>query len=115
MKIVSVGEVLWDILPGAEHLGGAPFNFALHAHHLGHEVCFVSAVGNDPHGQRVLEKMNEAGLSTQFIRRIADHPTGTVSITLHDAEAPQYQIHRPAAYDFPDLGPADFHALLNPS
>jgi len=31
MKIISLGEVLWDILPSAEHLGGAPFNFALHA------------------------------------------------------------------------------------
>jgi fructokinase len=115
MKIVSVGEVLWDVLPGAEHLGGAPFNFALHAHHLGHEVCFVSAVGNDSHGQRVLQKMNEAGLSTQFIHCIADHPTGTVSVTLHASDGPQYKIHRPAAYDFPVLESADFHALLNPS
>jgi fructokinase len=115
MKIISVGEVLWDVLPEAEYLGGAPFNFALHAHNLGHEVCFVSAVGNDPHGQRVLQRMNEAGLSTQFIRRVADHSTGTVSVTLHAADGPEYQIHRPAAYDFPVLEPADFHALLNPS
>ena len=27
---------------------------------------------------------------------------------------PQYVIHRPAAYDFPALGPAEFDALLNP-
>jgi fructokinase len=114
MKIVSVGEVLWDILPGAAHLGGAPFNFALHAHNLGHEVCFVSAVGNDPHGQRVVEGMESAGLSTRFIRCVADHPTGTVSVSLDAADGPQYQIHRPAAYDFPALAPADFRALLNP-
>ncbi|HEY3769781.1 MAG TPA: carbohydrate kinase [Candidatus Angelobacter sp.] len=115
MKIVSVGEVLWDVLPGAEHLGGAPFNFALHAHNLGHEVCFVSVVGSDPYGQRVLQRMNEAGLSTQFIRRVADHSTGTVSVTLHAADGPQYQIHRPAAYDFPALASADLDALLKPA
>ena len=38
MKIVAIGEVLWDILPGAEHMGGAPFNFAWHARNLGHDV-----------------------------------------------------------------------------
>ena len=28
---------------------------------------------------------------------------------------PRYAIHRPAAYDFPALGPAEFDALLNPA
>ncbi len=105
---------MWDILPGAEHLGGAPFNFALHAYNLGHEVCFVSAVGDDPHGQRALIQMEEAGLSTRFVHRTSDGPTGTVSVTLDAAGNPQYQIHRPAAYDFPALAPADFNSLLTP-
>jgi len=115
MKIVSVGEVLWDILPEAEHLGGAPFNFAWHAHNLGHEVCFVSAVGNDLHGNQALEKMAKAGLSTRFIRRLPDHPTGTVTVAMDSLGLPEYTIHRPAAYDFPALNPDDFDALLNPA
>ena len=114
MKILSVGEVLWDILPGAEHLGGAPFNFALHARNLGHDVCFVSAVGNDPRGQRALTHMEEARLSTRFVRRTSHHSTGTVSVTLDAIGNPQYQIHRPAAYDFPTLATLDFEALLAP-
>jgi fructokinase len=114
MKILSVGEVLWDILPTAEHLGGAPFNFALHARNLGHDVCFVSAVGDDPRGQRALAHMEEAGLSTRFVRRTLDYSTGTVSVTLDEVGSPQYQIHRPAAYDFPALTPADFDSLLTP-
>jgi fructokinase len=114
MKIISVGEVLWDILPQAEHLGGAPFNFALHAHNLKHEVCFVSAVGRDPRGQRALAQMEEASLSTRFVHRISNHPTGTVSVTLDGTNGPQYQIHRPAAYDFPALARAEFGALLTP-
>ncbi len=114
MKIVSLGEVLWDILPNAEHLGGAPFNFALHARNLGHDVCFVSAVGDDPHGQRALTRMEEVGLSTRFVRRTSDYPTGTVSVTLDAVGNPQYQIHRPAAYDFPALATLDLDALLTP-
>jgi fructokinase len=115
MKIISLGEVLWDILPSAEHLGGAPFNFAWNAHNLGHEVCFVSAVGNDRRGDRTLEQMSEAGLSTRFLRRISDHPTGTVTVEMDSLGLPQYTIHRPAAYDFPALSQADFDALLKPA
>ena len=74
MKIVSFGEVLWDILPSTEHLGGAPFNFAWHAHNLGHEVCFVSAVGNDRRGNQAIEQMAGLGLSIRFIRRVSDQP-----------------------------------------
>lgn len=115
MKIISLGEVLWDILPGARHLGGAPFNFARHAHNLGHEVCFVSAVGNDRHGQQALEQMEAAHLSTRFIRRVSDHPTGTVTVAMDSLGLPQYTIHRPAAYDFPALDPSDLDALLHPA
>lgn len=115
MKIISLGEVLWDILPSREHLGGAPFNFAWHAHKLGHEVCFVSAVGNDQRGNQTLGQMADLGLSARFIRRSSDCPTGTVTVTLDSLGLPQYVIHRPAAYDFPALGPAEFAALVNPA
>jgi fructokinase len=115
MKIVSIGEVLWDVLPSTEHLGGAPFNFAWHAHNLGHEVCFVSAVGNDPRGRQTLEKMTESRFSARFIRRVPDQPTGTVTVALDSRGLPHYTIHRPAAYDFPALGPAEVDALLHPA
>src|SRR6267154_1765582 len=114
MKIVSIGEVLWDILPSTEHLGGAPFNFAWHAHNLGHEVCFVSAVGNDHRGNRVLEQMAASNLTTRFIHQTSDRPTGTVTVSMDSSGLPQYKIHRPAAYDFPALSPRDFDVLLTP-
>jgi len=28
VKIVSIGELLWDVIDGGEHIGGAPFNFS---------------------------------------------------------------------------------------
>jgi fructokinase len=114
MKIISIGEVLWDILSGAEHLGGAPFNFAWHAHNLGHDVSFISAVGNDDRGHRALELMEQAGLPTRFVHRTSDHPTGTVTVSFDPSLGPQYRIHRPAAYDFPALSSANFSALLTP-
>ena len=115
MKTIVIGEVLWDMLPEAQHMGGAPFNFALHTHHLGHEVSFVSAVGNDQLGDRILGRMAEAGLNTRFIHRVPDQPTGTVTVAMDSSGLPQYQIHRPAAYDFPALSRPDVDALLTPA
>ena len=115
MKIVSVGEVLWDILPSAEHLGGASFNFAWHARNLGHEVCFVSAVGNDSRGTQALKQMAAVGLSTRFISSVSNYPTGTVTVTMDSPGLPRYTIHRPAAYDFPAVSQSDFDALLTPA
>ena len=35
--IVGLGEILWDNLPRGRLVGGAPANFAYHAHVLGAE------------------------------------------------------------------------------
>lgn len=115
MKIVSIGEVLWDVIGESEHLGGAPFNFAAHAKKLGHEVYFVSAVGYDERGDRVLERMVKMGLSTRFVRRVEEYPTGIASVSLDAKGQPSFHIHRPAAYDFPQLTPVDIEDLLAPA
>ena len=115
MKIISIGEVLWDVIGEAEHLGGAPFNFAAHANKLGHEVLFVSAIGTDERGKRVLQRMDAMNLTSRYVARIPDYPTGHVTVDLDSAGQPTFVIHRPAAYDFPRLGDADFASLLSPA
>jgi fructokinase len=111
MNIISIGEVLWDVFGDAEHLGGAALNFAAHARILGHSVSFISAVGEDRRGQRVLEKMESLGLPTRFVREVKEQPTGIVTVTLEPSGQPQFTIHRPAAYDFPALSEEDLRAL----
>jgi len=103
MKILSIGEVLWDVFGDAEHLGGAALNFAAHARVLGHSVSLISAVGDDLRGRRALERMEALGLATRFVHRAKDHPTGIVTVQLDASGQPRFTIHRPAAYDFPEL------------
>jgi fructokinase len=100
VRIVSVGEILWDVFPDAERLGGAPFNFAVNAHRLGHDVRFVSAVGDDDRGRRAIREAQRLGLSTDDIVVTSDAPTGRVTVAFDAAGEPNYSIHRPAAYDF---------------
>ncbi len=111
MKIISIGEILWDVFEDGEHLGGAPFNFAAHARRLGHDVLFLSAVGNDERGRRALARVAELGLTTRFIRSVESRPTGIVSVRLDQHGQPEFKIHRPAAYDFLRLEDGDVEAL----
>lgn len=113
MRIVSVGEILWDVFPDAEHLGGASFNLAAHARRLGHEVAFVSGVGGDERGRRALARVEELGLSPRFIRVVPQVETGKVTVTVDAAGQPAFIIHRPAAYDF--AGAEEIDGLFSPA
>jgi fructokinase len=114
VRIVSIGEVLWDVIGDKEYLGGTALNFAAHATRLGHTVFFVSAVGKDARGRRVLERMSELGLSTRYIHEIDTHPTGVVTVELDQAGVPRFTLHHPAAYDAPELTDAELAELLSP-
>lgn len=111
MRIISIGEILWDLFSGSEHLGGAPFNFAAHARRMGHEVVLISAVGADAHGHRALVRLAELGLSSRWVSRLPDQPTGFVSVDFFDDNEPTYRIHRPAAYDFVQLDGAHYEEI----
>lgn len=80
--MVGLGEVLWDIFPSGEKLlGGAPANFAFHAHQLGHQGVVVSRVGEDELGQELLAQLEQRGLRTDMIQTDGSAPTGTVHVT----------------------------------
>ncbi|MGP8247809.1 MAG: carbohydrate kinase family protein [Bryobacteraceae bacterium] len=99
MRALSIGEILWDLLPDGKHLGGAPFNFGVNLHRLGHEVLFATALGDDPLGREAREKMRAAGIDMRLVETSGRYPTGTVDVALDASGEPRYRIHRPAAYD----------------
>ena len=100
MRIVSIGEVLWDVIGPSEYLGGAPLNFAAHARKLGHEVYLVSAIGEDERGRRAFEAIQGLGIAPDFVQAVRGRPTGTAEVELDPDGKPTFRIVRPAAYDF---------------
>lgn len=96
--IVSIGEILWDILPSGRMLGGAPANVAWHAAQLGADSRIVSAVGRDPLGDEILAALQTMNLDTSLIFR-SDKPTGTVEATIDAAGGASYVIHQNVAWD----------------
>jgi fructokinase len=113
MRVISIGEVLWDLVGNGEHLGGATFNFSAHLSRLGHEVAFVSGVGADERGQRVIERMAALGLTPQYLHIDKDNPTGIAAVALASDGQPKFILQRPAAYDFPQLSEDQFRNLFS--
>lgn len=96
--IVAYGEILWDVIGGVPHIGGAPFNFSAHAARCGLKSAIVSAVGDDELGRRALEAASGFGVDTSGVFVHPNLPTGTVNVTLAGG-IPSYEIVRPAAWD----------------
>jgi fructokinase len=97
-KVLSIGEVLWDVFPTYKKPGGSPANLAYHLHCLGNNAIFVSRVGSDKNGKELLQFLTNKGFSTDFIQKDSSQPTGNVTVTFTDEE-PSYVIHKPAAWD----------------
>ncbi|RBP98533.1 carbohydrate kinase [Bifidobacterium aemilianum] len=94
--MVSLGELLWDMLPGGKRAGGAPVNFAYHATMNGADGYGISAVGQDPLGDELVGATDKAGIKS-IIQRNA-WPTGTVDVTLTNG-IPEYTIVKGVAWD----------------
>lgn len=97
--IVGIGELLWDLLPSGVHLGGAPANFCYIASVLGASATIVSRVGTDELGSRAVKTLGEHGLNTLMVQSDAEHPTGTVNVTLSGDGLPSYVITENVAWD----------------
>ncbi|MDH3393027.1 MAG: PfkB family carbohydrate kinase, partial [Desulfobulbaceae bacterium] len=104
-KIVTVGEVVWDVFPDRRVLGGAPVNVAYHLHSLGIDVSVITRIGCDPLAEETLKHLGDLGLPLEGVQRDATLPTGRVNVTISDNE-PSFDIVAPAAWDAIDYAPA---------
>lgn len=99
MRVVSVGEVLWDVFGETEFLGGAPLNFTANLQRLGNAAVLLSAVGDDLRGSRALEQMRALGIATEFVQTVTERPTGTAAVATDSSGSATFVIERPAAFD----------------
>lgn len=97
--VLVIGEILFDVFPDYRRIGGAPFNFAFHLHHLGEPVRFVSRIGMDAPGREVLAFVEGCGLNTEDLQLDPEHPTGQVQVSLDKAAVPTFDILPDMAYD----------------
>jgi len=100
--ILGIGELLWDMLPTGERLGGAPANFAVMAGRLGNHAAVLSRIGRDDLGREAVNQLDPLPADTSFLQVDRAHETGRVTVALNNGQ-PEYIIHKPAAWDFLEL------------
>jgi fructokinase len=102
MKVLSFGEVLWDIYPDKKYIGGAPLNFAAHLAKHGEEAYMLSCLGKDGLGDEALLCLKEFGVLTDFVSQSTVKQTGRCLVTLDENAVPSYDLKEDVAYDYID-------------
>jgi fructokinase len=102
--IAGIGELLWDVLPEEEVIGGAPVNFAYHVTALGAKGVPISTIGRDSRGEKALRELQKRDVDIAAISITEDFATGYVTATVDEDGK--------ATYSFPDDVAWD-HLLIN--
>ncbi len=98
LKVLSIGEIIFDIYGENAEIGGAPLNFCAHCALLGAESALISAVGKDEWGEKAKIFLKGFGVDTGFVG-LSELETGKCLVTVDENAVPSYDVLRPAAYD----------------
>src|SRR6202521_5872334 len=98
-NVIGVGEVLWDLLLTGAQLGGAPANFAYHAHALGAQAQVITRVGKDDYGREIIRRFHEMGLPEAGVQVDEGAPTGTAKVELSGDGLAHFTIQENVAWD----------------
>jgi fructokinase len=97
--VIGVGEVLWDLLLTGPQLGGAPANFAYHAHALGARAQVITRVGKDDYGREVIRRFHDMGLRDTAAQVDETAPTGIAKVELSGNGLAHFTIQENVAWD----------------
>lgn len=98
--MVGLGEVLWDVLPTKQVLGGAPANFAYMATVFGNRGTVASRVGNDELGRAAYQVMKNVGVDASHVQHDDQYETGVAGVLLDSDGQPGFTIKEQVAWDF---------------
>lgn len=99
MNLLSFGEVLWDIFPTGNFIGGAPFNFAAHFVKQGGNAAMLTGVGADELGLAAIKEFESKGVKTEYVSVLKDYPTGRCLVSFDQNNMPSYEIVANTAID----------------
>ena len=70
------------------HVGGGAVNAAVAMARLGMDVAVLAKLGTDPRAETILQRLEQEGISTVWVKRDPRSPTGaSVLISSHDRNA----------------------------
>ncbi|QNR83750.1 carbohydrate kinase [Pedobacter riviphilus] len=98
-KVITIGEILWDVFPEGKKAGGSSMNVALNLHKQSIESSFISAIGNDENGKELFNFLASNHFATNLIQVNTELPTSTVVVQLDENHQATYTIKQPVAWD----------------
>ncbi|MGJ8639231.1 MAG: carbohydrate kinase family protein [Opitutaceae bacterium] len=98
-KVAGIGEILWDVFPDGQRIGGAPANFAYHCHQLGAHAFPISALGADELGELARSTLASKRVDTSYVQETEAWPTSRVLVTRNAQGKPDYTIIENVAWD----------------
>ena len=101
MKTLGFGAILWDDIrdnnpatdsdsvSGESNIGGAVFNVIVHLQKLGHDAYMLSAIGDDPLGEKTFREIDRLNVHRDFVGK-SEAPTCVIRVTFDDEGFPHY-------------------------
>jgi len=111
IRVLAAGEVLWDLIRGQEHIGGAPFNVAAHLAKLGGASAILTRVGADARGDASRRAMRRLGVDDSLVQVDPSRETGWARVDLDAQGVASYTFAEEPAYDFIEADDALLGAL----
>ena len=106
MSIWVCGEVLIDLIPGADgvrvpHVGGGPANTAKALARLGHDVQFIDGISSDQYGVKSRAELLDDEVKLDLALK-SDKPTclAIVSLAENGGASYEFEIDGTATFDF---------------
>lgn len=81
-------------------MGGAPANFAYHAHALGANGMVITRIGKDELGREIVRRFGELDLPMAAVQEDGAAPTGTADVRLSGDGLAHFTIQENVAWDY---------------
>ncbi|MFV0591062.1 MAG: carbohydrate kinase family protein [Draconibacterium sp.] len=98
-RIVAFGEIVWDLLPHDQVLGGTPLNLVFRCNSFGEKGHLLSRVGDDELGQAALDQLVSLNISDKNVQLDPEFPTGVVKVTFDENGESKYEVKEDVAFD----------------
>ena len=99
IKVLSLGDIIWDIYDDRKCMGGAGLNFAAHVARLGAKSYMLSCLGNDALGKEALGVIKSYNVIEKYVS-FNDKKTGQCIVTLDENKVPSFSIISDVAFDY---------------
>lgn len=115
-KLVAIGEALIDFIPSQPGkslkdvedfkpaVGGAPANVCGAFRKLGGQASFITQIGEDAFGDKIVEEFEHYGICTEYVKRTAEANTCLAFVSLKEDGNRDFSFYRKPSADM----------LLNP-